>query len=48
VLVRLTKTGEAVLHSLSIAHYEELRSKGPELMKTLRGILGAHETVGRT
>jgi hypothetical protein len=27
------------LHHLSIAHHEELRAKGPELMKTLSGIL---------
>lgn len=48
VLVRLTKNGETLLHSLSVAHHEELRSKGPELMKTLGGVLGAHETVDRT
>jgi len=48
VLVRLTKSGETLLHSLSVAHHEELRSKGPELMKTLSGVLGAHETVDRT
>jgi hypothetical protein len=29
-----------LLHSLSVAHHEELRAKGPELMKTLRGVLG--------
>ena len=40
VLVRLTKKGEALLHSLSIAHHEELRAKGPELMKSLGGVLG--------
>jgi DNA-binding MarR family transcriptional regulator len=40
VLVRLTKKGEALLRSLSLAHHEELRAKGPELMKTLRGVLG--------
>jgi DNA-binding MarR family transcriptional regulator len=40
VLVRLTKKGEALLHRLSIAHHEELRAKGPELMKTLSGVLG--------
>jgi DNA-binding MarR family transcriptional regulator len=40
VLVRLTKKGEALLRSLSLAHHEELRAKGPELMKVLRGVLG--------
>ena len=40
VLVRLTKKGEALLHGLSVAHHEELRAKGPELMKTLNGVLG--------
>ncbi len=40
VLVRLTKKGEALLHSLSVAHHEELRAKGPELMKSLGGVLG--------
>jgi DNA-binding MarR family transcriptional regulator len=48
VLVRLTKKGETVLHHLSVAHHKELRAKGPELMKTLGGVLGAHETVDRT
>jgi DNA-binding MarR family transcriptional regulator len=48
VLVRLTKKGEALLHRLSVAHHEELRATGPELMKTLGGILGAHEAVDRT
>jgi DNA-binding MarR family transcriptional regulator len=40
VLVRLTKEGEAMLHSLSVAHHEELRGAGPELMKTLSKVLG--------
>jgi DNA-binding MarR family transcriptional regulator len=39
VLVRLTGKGEVVLHRLSLAHHEELRAKGPELMKTLSEIL---------
>lgn len=39
VLVRLTSKGESVLHRLSFAHHEELQAKGPELMKTLSGIL---------
>jgi len=40
VLVRLTKKGETMLHSLSVAHHDELRSAGPELMKTLGKVLG--------
>lgn len=40
VLVRLTKKGETLLHSLSLAHHEELRDAGPELMKALRKVLG--------
>ena len=40
VLVRLTKKGEALLHRLSVAHHEELRAKGPELMKSLGEVLG--------
>jgi DNA-binding MarR family transcriptional regulator len=48
VLVRLTRYGETLLHSLSVAHHEELRAKGPELMKTLGGVLEAHETLSRT
>jgi DNA-binding MarR family transcriptional regulator len=48
VLVRLTSKGKASLHRLSLAHHEELRAKGPELMKTLGEVLGAHETLERT
>ena len=40
VLVRLTKKGETLLHSLSVAHHDELRHAGPELMKTLSKVLG--------
>jgi DNA-binding MarR family transcriptional regulator len=40
VLVRLTKKGETLLHSLSVAHHDELRGTGPELMKTLSKVLG--------
>jgi DNA-binding MarR family transcriptional regulator len=39
VLVRLTKKGEASLHRLSVAHHEELRAAGPELMRTLSVVL---------
>jgi DNA-binding MarR family transcriptional regulator len=48
VLVRLTRKGETLLHSLSVAHREELQAKGPELMKTLSGVLGAYETLDRS
>jgi DNA-binding MarR family transcriptional regulator len=40
VLVRLTREGDHLLQSLSVAHHEELRTAGPELMKTLRKVLG--------
>jgi len=40
VLVRLTRKGEALLNRLSVAHREELRGTGPELMKTLQEVLG--------
>jgi DNA-binding MarR family transcriptional regulator len=40
VLVRLTKKGETLLHSLSVAHHEELRTRGPELMRALKRVLG--------
>ena len=38
--VRLTKKGETLLHSLSVAHHDELRAGGPELMKALSKVLG--------
>lgn len=40
VLVQLTKKGESLLHSLSVAHHQELQDRGPELMKSLRKVLG--------
>jgi len=40
VLVRLTREGDHLLQSLSVAHHEELRSAGPDLMKTLSKVLG--------
>ncbi len=40
VHVRLTKKGEKLLHSLSVAHHDELRAGGPELMKALSKVLG--------
>ena len=39
VYVRLTKKGETMLHKLSVAHHDELRDSGPELMKSLRKVL---------
>ena len=41
VLVRLTKMGEKLLLSLSIAHHSELREHGPELMNALKTVLGS-------
>jgi DNA-binding MarR family transcriptional regulator len=41
VLVRLTKKGEKLLHTLSVAHHDELRDQGPELMKALKKVLGS-------
>ena len=38
--VRLTKKGETILHNLSVAHHDELRAGGPELMKALSKVLG--------
>lgn len=40
VVVRLTRKGGALLHSLSLAHHDELGSAGPELIKALRKVLG--------
>ena len=40
VLLKLTKKGERLLHTLSVAHHDELRVAGPELMNTLRMVLG--------
>jgi len=48
VLVRPTKSGDTLLHGLSIAHHEKLRAKGPERMKALAAALEAHETLDRT
>jgi DNA-binding MarR family transcriptional regulator len=36
VLLRLTPHGERVLQQLSLDHREELRSQGPELLKSLQ------------
>jgi DNA-binding MarR family transcriptional regulator len=39
VLVHLTQAGEALLDQLSILHHEELRSRAPELIAALQGVL---------
>ena len=39
ILLHLTPQGTAKLRSLSLAHRDELRVKGPELAKALRAIL---------
>lgn len=39
VLVELTPHGEALLHRLSILHWEELRVSGPALSKSLQAVL---------
>jgi DNA-binding MarR family transcriptional regulator len=39
ILVHLTPQGTAKLRSLSVAHRDELRVKGPELARALRAIL---------
>lgn len=38
--LRLTAQGERLLHSLSSFHLQELESTGPELIRSLRGVLG--------
>ncbi|MEO8051025.1 MAG: MarR family transcriptional regulator [Acidobacteriota bacterium] len=39
ILIHVTPQGAAKLRSLSLAHRDELRVKGPELAKALRSIL---------
>ena len=39
ILLQLTPQGTARLRSLSLAHRDELRVKGPELARALRAIL---------
>lgn len=39
VLIRLTPTGERILHELSVQHQTELKKTGPELMKALEAVL---------
>lgn len=38
VIVELTRSGEALLRTLSISHREELRTTGPALVKALRAV----------
>jgi|GEM_PF-1233877 len=39
VLVELTSHGEALLHRLSVLHWEELRISGPALSESLRAVM---------
>jgi DNA-binding MarR family transcriptional regulator len=39
VLVELTPHGEALLHRLSILHWEELRTSGPALAESLQAVV---------
>jgi DNA-binding MarR family transcriptional regulator len=43
ILIHVTPQGAAKLRSLSLAHRDELRVKGPELAKVLRNILRDHK-----
>lgn len=45
ILLHLTAQGTAKLRSLSVAHRDELKVKGPELAKALRAILRARREV---
>jgi DNA-binding MarR family transcriptional regulator len=40
ILLRLTPHGEEILHALSAHHLEEMESAGPELIRSLRNVLG--------
>lgn len=40
VFIHLTALGETLLHELSRHHLEELRSIGPDLVRSLNGLLG--------
>jgi DNA-binding MarR family transcriptional regulator len=46
VLVELTPHGEALLHRLSVLHWEELRVSGPALSESLRAVM-CHSTPER-
>jgi DNA-binding MarR family transcriptional regulator len=45
ILLHLTPQGTAKLQSLSLAHRDELRTKGPELARALRAILRGSREV---
>ena len=45
ILLHLTSQGTAKLRSLTVAHRDELKVKGPELAKALRAILRARREV---
>ena len=45
ILLHLTAQGTAKLRSLSVAHRDELKVKGPELAKALRAILRGSRAV---
>lgn len=45
ILLHLTPQGTAKLRSLSVAHRDELRVKGPELARALRAILRGSREV---
>jgi DNA-binding MarR family transcriptional regulator len=47
ILVHLNARGAAMLRSLSLAHQEELRVKGPELSRALHAILRENRTSDR-
>lgn len=39
VLIRLTRTGDAILRRLSLAHRQELETTGPELARALKAVI---------
>jgi DNA-binding MarR family transcriptional regulator len=39
VIVQLTRSGEGMLHKLSIAHRQELEQSGPELARSLKRLI---------
>jgi DNA-binding MarR family transcriptional regulator len=49
VVVRLTRSGEALLRKLSLSHHEELEKFGPELGRALQSVMRrvkrAHESA---
>src|SRR5215469_14642651 len=45
VLIELTPRGEALLHRLSVVHWEELRTSGPALAESLNAVVHAGRSV---